>query len=535
MWQKGYRDILWSQLSKPWDVVIIGGGITGAGILKQASQAGLRALLVEAKDFAFGTSSRSSKLVHGGLRYLQNRQYNVTYESVRERERMLREGPNLVEPLKFFITSRSTDHTPAWKFGLGVVIYDLMGSKWANGHISAQQLVQACPAIGQENLLGAYYYYDAVTDDSRLVLRVVREAVMSGGKALNYARAVELLTDGSGQVTGIVLQDQSPEGQGRTCDVLANVVINATGPFADELRGKVGGQARIRKQRGSHILFKRSRFPIQSAFTLVHPWDNRVFFAIPWEGTTLVGTTDLDHPAELERATPEPCITADEVKYLMAALQYTFPDLGLTQEDIISSFAGLRPIVKSGEANHPSQESRNHIILNENGLITITGGKLTTYRRMAYETLQAAKPHLHPRLEIKDRQPMFEPLPHLNGKSALLPAEAVGYLSGRYGLETPRLIQQAETAELAPAANEIPTLWAELRWAAREEGVVHLDDLLLRRVRLGLLTPNGGLDQIETIRQIVQNELGWGDERWEQELAHYRRLWQQCYFLPEGI
>ena len=204
MWQKGWRDQLWSELEQPWDVLIIGGGITGAGILREASRAGLRALLVEAHDFASGTSSRSSKLVHGGFRYLKNGQIKLTFESVRERERLLKEGRGLVNPLGFLLANYRGDAIPGWVFGAALVLYDLLAFQWGHRHYDAYDMHELCPPLTSDGLRGGYRYFDAQTDDARLVLRLIQESVAEGGAALNYTRAGDLLRNRQGQVRGAV-------------------------------------------------------------------------------------------------------------------------------------------------------------------------------------------------------------------------------------------------------------------------------------------------------------------------------------------
>ncbi len=524
------REQIWQSLSQEWDILVIGGGITGAGILRQAAQAGLRVLLVEGGDFASGTSSRSSKLVHGGLRYLRNRQFNVTYESVKERQRLLREAPELVTPLKFIILDRKNAKSPAWQFGVATFIYDLMAPKWQHGYYTKKVLHDLAPQLRTDDLVGGYYYYDALMDDARLVLRNIQEAQALGGCALNYLRAEQLLTTRDGQVCGAALRDLAPGANGRTAEVRAKVVINATGPEADFLRGQVGGKPVIRKLRGSHIIFPWHLLPIQQAFTLVHPNDRRVMFAIPWDGVSLIGTTDLDHPAELAARTPEPAITAAEVDYLLAALGDAFPSLALSARDIRSTFAGLRPIVNLDPSGAPSKQSRRHVILQENGLVTITGGKLTTYRLMAQQTLQAVRGRLPSAPVFDPARPAFDPAPHLETALSLPPATLTRLL-GRYGAQTVELLAEIQPGDLE-RIDDIPSLWAEVRWAARREQVQHLDDLLLRRVRLGLLAEQGGMEEMQRLRAVVQPELGWDDVRWEEELRHYQSLWKTCYYLP---
>jgi len=376
MWQNDWRNRIWVRLGDPWDIIVVGGGITGAGILREAARLGLRALLVDKKDFSWGTSSRSTKLVHGGLRYLKQGQFGVTYHSVRERERLLREGPGLIEPLGFLMATYEGD-TSRRVFGAGLAMYDLFASRRDHQYYAADDFQMLAPHVSAEKLEGGFRYGDALTDDARLVLRIIREAVRDGAAALNYAAAERLLLDTDGHVNGVRLRDQVTD---RAIELQASVVINATGAWADRLRIQVGGQARIRPSRGSHLIFPAWRFPAAQAITLWHPDDHRPVFVIPWEGGTLVGTTDLDHQQPLDE---EPQIDSGETAYLMAVLEARFPKLHLGLEDVLASFAGIRPIVGTGKED-PSKESRAHTVVVDEGLITVTGGKLTTYRLMCH-------------------------------------------------------------------------------------------------------------------------------------------------------
>ena len=244
-------------------------------------------LLVEAHDYAFGTSSRSSKLVHGGFRYLKNRQFSVTRESVRERERLLRQAKYLVTPLYFLLPSLGFSRATRQVFRLGVTIYDLLAPKWAHGDLSPNQIHRICPQLTNDRLNAGFYYYDAEVDDARLVLRVIQEGIAAGGTALNYTGAETLLFQQNGQVAGALLRDNAPSGNGQTTEVFARVVINATGPWSDELRGQVDQPPRIRKQRGSHLIFPWAKLPLAQAITLLHPRDKRAMFVFPWEESLL--------------------------------------------------------------------------------------------------------------------------------------------------------------------------------------------------------------------------------------------------------
>ncbi len=523
MWQTSWRDNIWNTLDQPWDLIIVGGGITGAGILREAACLGLKALLVEQRDFAWGTSSRSSKMVHGGLRYLKQGDIFLTRASVLEREHLLREGPGLIDPLGFLLSIYDGDFPGRWTFEAGLTVYDLLALRWGHHYYSPEDFRMLAPHVAHKRLKGGFRYGDAQTDDARLVLRVIREAVADGGTAINYACAESLLRDDSGAVIGVRLRDAAAD---RTAEVHARVVINATGAWADRLRGQMDEAPRIRPLRGSHLLFTAWRFPLAQAVTFLHPVDRRPVFVFPWEGVTLVGTTDVDHGDAPES---EPHISPDEVAYLMAAVEAEFPSLGLTLDDVVATFSGVRPVIGTGQAD-PSKESREHVIWEENGLMTVTGGKLTTFRLIARDVLKAACDHIPGAPETKGDRPVLNPVNVTLPK--ILDEPIRRRLLGRYGADAPALVAAAQPGELEIIPTT-QTLWAELRWAARDEGIIHLDDLLLRRVRLGLLLPEGGAALLGKIRAICQPELGWDDARWEAEEADYRKLWRGCYSLPD--
>lgn len=517
MWPKGFRDEVWSRVDQDWDLVIIGGGITGAGILGEATRHGKKALLVEAQDFSSGTSSRSTKLVHGGLRYLRQGQFLVTRKSVKERERLMTEGRGLVDPLAFSLAAFPGDQMPKWMYGVGLAMYDALAWKWAHEAQSEAEIIERVPALAGSKVQGGYRYFDAETDDARLVLRVLREAVTQGGTAINYVRASGLLRAQGGAVRGVVLEDRAP-GASRTAEVKAKVVINATGAWADQLRSELGQPRRLRRIRGSHLTFKLDRLPLPEAVSFLHPRDQRAVFAIPWEGVAIFGTTDVDH-GDL---TGEPAISSGESEYLLEALQKAFPALELGGDDVISTWSGVRPVVDTGKSD-PSKESREHAIWREDGLLTITGGKLTTFAAMARDALEAASDVLG---ELQPRTRVLEPSPGDIAWPSSLDERARVRLVGRLGAEA--VAVAADTAN-ARAIDGSIALWSELRHAAMNEGVVTLSDLLLRRVRVGLLLPNGGLGEIAKIRAIAQPELGWDDATWDCEEAAYRATWKRAY------
>jgi glycerol-3-phosphate dehydrogenase len=469
------------------------------------------------------------------LRYLKEGKIRLTRASVQERERLIEEGAGLIDPLGFLLATYKGDRPGRWTYSAGLSVYDLLALQWTHRHYSAEDFQMLAPHITQEGLEGGFRYGDAQTDDARLVLRIIREAIEDGAGqaggcavALNYAAAREPLRDGTqpgAPVVGIRIQD---EISGRTADVYAGVVINATGAWADELREKIGAPSRIRPLRGSHLIFPAWRLPVAQAVGFLHPIDRRPVFIFPWEDITLVGTTDVDHRQPLDE---EPSISPEEVSYLMAAVESQFPSLGLTLDDVVSTFAGIRPVIGTGTVD-PSKESRDHVVWEEDGLVTVTGGKLTTFRLIALDALRSV------RHRLPDLPPLDHEVPVLNPVDVELPVEnhldeaARRRLLGRYAADAPALVAAAQPGELEPVAGT-QTLWAELRWAARAEAVAHLDDLLLRRVRLGHLLPGGGAELLARIRTICQAELGWDDDRWTSEEAAYLDLWRTSYSLPE--
>jgi glycerol-3-phosphate dehydrogenase len=535
------RDGLPGLFARQWDVIVIGGGITGAGILLEAARRGLSALLVEQRDFAWGTSSRSSKLVHGGLRYLKEGQFALTRESVHEREHLLRQAAGLVEPQSFAFGDYVRRKPGKRAFLIGLAIYDRMAGQRTRHYFGREEFAALAPNVATDGLQGGMVYTDAKTDDARLVLRVLQEAQLHRGVAVNYM-AVESLLRENGSVHGVRLRDGLTGEQHQT---RARLVVSATGAWADRLRTRDAGVSdneraagivgpdqgsgrRLRPLRGSHLVLPAWRLPLAQAVSLMHPADGRPVFAFPWEGVTLVGTTDVDHKDDMSR---EAAITRAEFDYLMAALLDQFPQLGLQGRDVIATYAGVRPVIDSGKAD-PSQEGRDHAMWLEDGLLTVAGGKLTTFRVIALDALKLAATLLP---ELKGRlapQPLFgaTATPALR-YNRTLPAGQALRLRGRYGEQAQHLIAAAQPGELALIPGT-QTIWAQLRWAARRESVCKLEDLMLRRSRIGIQLRGGGIGILPRIRAICQPELGWSDQRWEAEQAAYLALWNTHYSLP---
>lgn len=495
-----------STLSSSFDVIVIGGGVSGAGILREAVRTGAKVLLVEQNDFASGTSSASSKLVHGGLRYLKNGQWRLTLESVRERQRLLREAPGLVESQPFLMPLYRGAKPGKFTMRLGLWIYDLMAGTAASGWLSQASLLKDEPHLRKLELLGAVHYEDARTDDARLVQRLIRDSVADGGVALNYARAD--VQRNATQVTGVRLTNTLT---GETRHIASKMVINASGAWAGDLPGAPEGSPQLRPLRGSHFVFSREKLPVQKAVSWLHPKDQRPIFAYPWEGAVVYGTTDLDHDSSQDH----PRMTREEAGYLLDGLAYQFPDLQLKASDAISTYSGVRPIVSSGK-DDPSAESRESAMWSSPGLVNITGGKLTTFRVAAREVLQEAAKQVPALAPAKD-QPVFESTSNAKDQR----------LFGRLGpAAASKLLSEASPADLQGIAGS-PYCWAELRWSARHEQVEKLDDLLMRRTRIGLVVKDGGREILPRVKEICATELGWNDERWNAESSRYLELWQR--------
>lgn len=515
-----------------WDMIVVGGGITGAGVLREAARLGLKVLLLEQQDFAWGTSSRSSKMVHGGLRYLAMGDITLTKHSLHERERLLREAPGLVERMGYYFVLNKHKSPP--KFGVKIVLwlYDIIAGVKYHRSVRLPDLQEKFKALSISSLKAAFYYTDAITDDSRLVQRVLQESIDDGAAALNYMRVSKLLQDADGEVRGVVVEQGS-----ESVDVRAKVVVNATGAWADVLRQQVQSEKRVRPLRGSHIVVDQKDLPIAAALTLAHPQDNRSVFIFPWENRTVIGTTDLDHKIDLDI---EANISAQEVNYLLALANNMFPDNQLSVDHIISTWAGVRPVIASASGLDPSKEKRNHAVWKDGQLITVSGGKLTTFRLIAEDVLAqvdvASLLENHkPKDKPQDGRVFAAITLTANDLQPCDPAIAQILLS-RYGDKAKAVVDLAsdEPSELTLIEYSRWCL-AECRWALREESVLHLDDLLLRRTRLGLLLAGGAECIFPQLKIMCQQELDWTDGQWADELARYKALWQKHYFVPEEL
>ena len=510
-----------------FDLIVIGGGITGAGVLREAVRMGLKTLLVEKNDFAYQTSSRSSKLVHGGLRYLRQGQLHLTYESVRQRQRLLEEAPGLVEEIEFLIPIYKDKQPGRAPLMAGLTLYDAMAGKRNHRHYNRRDFLHLVPEIDSAGLSGGYLFMDAQTDDARLVLRLINEAAENGGQAMNYTAAVRILKDENGYVAGIEAKNSET---GQLWTFAAPAVINATGAWAEALHPVYKSNMHLRPLRGSHLVIDASRLNLSFAVTLMHPDDGRPLFIIPWEGALLLGTTDIDHDGDINR---EIRATAQEARYMIECLRAYFPDADIGLKDCISSFAGIRPVLGK-KGTDPSGESREHAIWEDKGLVTITGGKLTTFRILAEDSLKAAAPWLALKSQPEMSAPAFALFSQKNAENEKkgLSAAVLRRLYGRYGRTAHDLISNAAKDDLCviPGTH---TLWAELLHAAKTESVCHLSDLLLRRVRIGMLLPNGAARYLDCIQKLCEPVLGWDETRWIYEKRMYMDYVKTAYRVPE--
>ncbi|MBV8952944.1 MAG: glycerol-3-phosphate dehydrogenase/oxidase [Solirubrobacterales bacterium] len=532
-----------------FDVVVIGGGITGAGVALDAASRGYSVALVEKADFASGTSSRSSKLVHGGLRYLQKFDLGLVREALLERQLMVKLAPHLVKPLPLVVAAFNGAR-PDLLTGIGLNMYDVMATPrrrarrssrrlarpleeepdhdWSPARhrmISGEEVTELLPALGARHPSGGYLFYDCQTDDARLVLTVLAEAERFGAICVNRLEVVELARE-IGHGAGVKLRDARSASE---FVIGADNVINATGVWADRIRPEeLHAEAEaptITPSRGTHITIAADELPLRAG-AIVPAGEGRSVFALPWLGRALIGTTDSNYGGDIDHVRP----SAQDIEYLLAATN-TFFGTNLDAGALTGAFAGVRPLISSGDSRKSVDISRKaELYETSSGLITITGGKLTTWRRMAKLAVDRiveregrnAPCRTH---EIPLGQPV-EPsqLPRVEG----VPEDSYAALADRYGHHAERVLQTAaERGELAqPIVAGLPDLLAEAPYAARHEQAGTVGDVLLRRTRLGLLAgrelgENEGAAPARVARALAP-ELEWDDERVERELERFR-------------
>ncbi len=511
--------------AEPFDVVVMGGGITGAAAARDAASRGLRTALVEARDFGEGTSSRSSRLIHGGLRYLEQFELDLVFEASRERRTLLRIAPHMVRPLEFLFPLYREGRVGRLTMTAGMWLYDalsLFRNIERHQMLSEGDVLWREPTLSPEGLLGGARYFDAQVDDARLVLATVRSAVEMGAAAANRL-AAEILVE-EGRTRGVRVRDAEAGGASEW-EIRASVVVNATGPWTDEtaLEAGISREPLLRPTRGTHIHVRRDRIGHQRALIFESALDGRIMFVLPWGDLTLIGTTDEDYEGPPEDVRP----TGGDVSYLLDSTNRLFPEAKLTAEDVISAWAGLRPLV-AGEAGEDEDEvSREHVILEEiPGLVTIAGGKLTSHRAMAEEIIDCAVESLtaggaaEPAPSATADRPLpggdFESFEDLLG-SLEKRAEAIGLdpsvlspMAEAYGTEAEEVLDlAAERPDLCErVVADRPNIAAEILYSVRKEMPVHVEDVAFRRTRLALETEDFAAG-VASIAAIMKEELEW--------------------------
>jgi glycerol-3-phosphate dehydrogenase len=541
--------------SEEFDVLVVGGGITGAGVALDAASRGYSVALVEQADYAAGTSSRSSKLVHGGLRYLQNFDLGLVREALLERRLMVRLAPHLVKPLKMVVPAFGGAR-PDRLVGIGLNMYDVMStprlrgrrtarraatraqrtdeeepdSDWSPARhrtIPGEEVIELLPALARREPTGGYLFYDCQTDDVRLVLTVLGEAERFGAICANRLRVVELLNGDSEQAgPGVKALDT---GSGDELIIRAANVINATGVWADQIRPEeLEREAEVPKiapSRGTHVLVADADLPLRAG-AIVPAGEGRSIFALPWLGRTLLGTTDNNYEGPLDHVMP----STDDIDYLLEATNRFF-DSPLGRDDLVGAYAGVRPLISSGDSRKSVDISRKaELYETSSGLITITGGKLTTWRRMAKMAVDRLVEREGRDAPCRTQEiPLGQPedpdaLPRVEG---VLP-ESYELLASRYGYAARDVLSvAAERGELAqPIVPDLPDLLAEAPFSARHEQAQSVGDVLLRRTRLGLLSGRrligAECDAPLRVARALAPELGWDEARINAEVARFQ-------------
>lgn len=502
-----------------WDVVVIGGGATGLGVAVDAAARGYRTLLLEQADFAKGTSSRSTKLVHGGVRYLQQGNVALVLEALRERGLLIRNAPHLVRNLGFVVPNYDWWEGPF--YGVGLKVYDMLAGRLGLGpsrNLSREQTLERLPTLEPQGLRGGVIYYDAQFDDARLAISLARTAAQAGGVLLNYTR-VERLLKTDGFISGVVARDLEDDTEH---EIRARVVVNATGVFSDEVRRMDDPSAErlVEPSQGVHIVLEPSFHPGDSAIMVPHTSDKRVLFAVPWHGRVIVGTTDSAVP----NVSLEPTAMQHELDYLLEhAARYLSRDPG--PDDVLSVWAGLRPLIRSPDARNTAAISRDHsVFTSQSGLVTIGGGKWTTYRKMAQDAVDHAAV-----VGGLEARPCTTETLALHGFRADQEASGPWHL---YGGDADALRTLAdERPELGDHLHaNLPYRFAEVVWAVRHEMARTLEDVLSRRTRALLLDTRAALQAAPAVAALMARELNRDDTWAEQQLKQFERL--AAAYLP---
>jgi len=501
------------EASGPWDVVVIGGGATGLGAAIDAAARGYSTLLLEQSDFAKATSSRSTKLIHGGIRYLKQGNVSLVLEALKERGLLYRNAPHLVHNLSFVIPVYTWWEGPF--YGIGMKVYDRLAGRLGlspSRVLSREETIERIPTVETEGLVSGVIYHDGQFDDSRLAVKMAQTIHELGACPVNYMKVIRLVKH-NGIVSGVVASD---EETGREYEVAARAVINATGVFADEVRrlDDPDCSSILTTSQGAHIVLPKRFLPGDSAIMVPRTEDGRVLFAVPWHDHVIVGTTDTP----LERIELEPRPLEEEIEFLLThAARYLGEDP--QPEDVLSVFAGLRPLVAVGDAKDTAAISRDHsIFVSNSGLITIAGGKWTTYRKMAQDVIDQAE-----LVAGLDGEPCSTERLRIHG---WFEGEVGDVRLGGYGsdAEAIRGLEKSEPGLDAPLAPGVAVTGAQVIWAVREEMARTVEDVLSRRTRALLLGARASIEAAPAVASLMARELG-RDEGWQRQVvADYRAL-----------
>lgn len=525
--------------SRVFDVLVVGGGITGAAVARDAACRGLSAVLVEREDWGSGTSWRSSKLIHGGLRYLQTGDVGLVFESLSERGRLMRLAPHLVWPEEFLFAAYRGRGFPRWVLELGLTAYEALALRRLRKfrrRLSRDEVIALEPPLASPDLLGGSAYGDGRTDDARLTLENVLDAAALGVVALSRVEVLGLLRDGSGKLRGAQVRDRDT---GREFEVQARVVVNAAGPWVDEVRRQDDAAAGpwLRLAKGVHLSFPAARLSLHR--TIAFPsTDGRMLFAIPDGPATLLGTTDTDYPGSLDNVAAE----AQDVDYLLDQASRTFPGARLGRSDVLATFAGLRPLLREPGKRVEDTSRREAIRVSSSGLVTVTGGKLTTHRGMGARTMDQAAALLTSQGVAVPPSPTgerrFPGAPDVAMENFVrdlgiravslcpgLDERSVRHLAWRYGKRAGGVLELAarDPGLARPLCPGLPDIEAEVVFAARHEDARSLCDVLIRRTHLFWQAPRQGEACLERASRLLAGELGWDEPRRLEDIAEYER------------
>lgn len=515
-----------------FDVLVIGGGITGCAVARDAALRGLSVALVEKNDFANGTSSRSSRLVHGGVRYLEHGHIHLVFESSAERHRLLRLAPHLVRPLAFTWPVYAGARIPRWKLGAGLLLYDalaLFRNVERHRRLSRSAVLACEPKLRSEGLVGGARYFDAATNDARLTLANAVGAMEAGAVVLNHA-SVTAVTNEDGRIIGATVRDELRQ---TLVDVRAKVVVNATGPWSDAIRAldserEERASSATRGSKGAHIAVPRERVGNRDALTLLSLTDQRVFFVLPAENHTIVGTTDT-----FSAVSPDSVrATNDDVRYLLASANEFFPEAKLRSDDVVSAWAGIRPLLPAA-SDTPGAVTREHAVTtSESGLVTISGGKLTTFRVMAHDVVEVVLRALGianttdraellplPGGEFSSLDELIAAIDDATGDSPLAHHLATSY--GARWTDVWSSIQDSGGAQRV--VPDLPYTIGELRYCVSREMAMTLGDLMIRRTHLAFETRDHGTSVAESIAEAIAPLLGWDTAEQHRAIDDYAR------------